>query len=68
MKNTVKKILALVFVVAMICTMAVPAFAAEETIKVTVIVKNYDGVAGVETELEVEADEATVEQEGCYGS
>ena len=61
MKNTVKKILALVFVVAMICTMAVPAFAAEETIDVVVTVKNYDGISD-SIVVPVEADEATVEE------
>lgn len=61
MKNTVKKILALVFAVAMICTLAVPAFAEEETILVSVTVVNYDG----ETEnyyVPVETDDATVEE------
>ena len=43
MKNTVKKILALVFVVAMVCTLAVPAFAADETIPVKVTVIDIDG-------------------------
>lgn len=40
MKNTVKKILALVFVVAMVCSLAVPAFAADEfkSYKVNLIV------------------------------
>lgn len=61
MKNTVKKILALVFAVAMICTMAVPAFAAEETIDVVVTVKNYDGDSD-SIAVTVEADEATVEE------
>ena len=41
MKNTVKKILALVFVVAMVCSLAVPAFAAEIAVNVTVV--NYNG-------------------------
>jgi hypothetical protein len=36
MKNTVKKILALVFVVAMVCSLAVPAFAADEFTKYSV--------------------------------
>ena len=36
MKNTVKKILALVFVVAMVCSLAVPAFAAEDYVTATV--------------------------------
>ena len=61
MKNTVKKILALVFAVAMICTMAVPAFAAEETFDVVVTVKNYDGDSD-SIAVTVEADEATVEE------
>ena len=36
MKNTVKKILALVFVVAMVCSLAVPAFAADDFTKYNV--------------------------------
>ena len=62
MKNTVKKILALVFAVAMICTMAVPAFAAnDETIDVVVTVKNYNGK--YESILvKVDADDATIEE------
>ena len=43
MKNTVKKILALVFAVVMVCSLAVPALAADETIGVTVTVVNYKG-------------------------
>jgi hypothetical protein len=42
MKNTVKKILALVFAVVMVCSLAVPAFAAED-IAVDVIVVDRDG-------------------------
>ena len=61
MKNTVKKILALVFVVAMICTMAVPAFASNETIDVVVTVKDYDGCAESYT-VKVDADDATIEE------
>ena len=50
MKNTVKKILALVFVVAMVCSLAVPAFAAdEEKISVTVTVVDFDGKSENET-------------------
>jgi sulfur carrier protein ThiS len=45
----------------MICTMAVPAFAAEETIDVVVTVKNYDGDSD-SIAVTVEADEATVEE------
>ena len=44
MKNTVKKILALVFVVAMVCSLAVPAFAAFSSFNVTVYVVNDKGV------------------------
>ena len=48
MKNTVKKILALAFVVVMVCSLAVPAFAAE-TIKVTVtVVDAYGAVKSVD--------------------
>jgi hypothetical protein len=41
MKNTVKKILALVFAVVMVCSLAVPAFAAE-TFDVNIIVVDND--------------------------
>ncbi len=55
MKNTVKKILALVFVVAMVCTLAVPAFAADAVkVSVTVIPHTADG-AGTPTTESVEA-------------
>jgi len=55
MKNTVKKILALVFVVAMVCSLAVPAFAAEfEPIKVDVIVVDPDGDATVIDEIAID--------------
>lgn len=44
MKNTVKKILALVFAVVMVCSLAVPALAADdEGIKVYVTVVDVDG-------------------------
>jgi hypothetical protein len=43
MKNTVKKILALVFVVAMVCSLAVPAFAAFSSFSVTVYVVDETG-------------------------
>lgn len=43
MKNTVKKILALVFAVVMVCSLAVPALAAEETTPVKVTVVGYNG-------------------------
>ena len=45
MKNTVKKILALVFAVVMVCSLAVPALAAEKTYVVGVKVVGLDGVA-----------------------
>jgi hypothetical protein len=43
MKNTVKKILALVFAVVMVCSLAVPALAAEKTVPVFVTVVGKDG-------------------------
>ena len=63
MKNTVKKILALVFVVAMVCSLAVPAFAtgAEETVPVTVTVVNYEGVSFVH-EVSLPLKKANVEE------
>ena len=61
MKNTVKKILALVFAVAMICTLSVPAFAAEKTIPVSVTVVNYDGTSVNVDDVAVKASAATIE-------
>ena len=43
MKNTVKKILALVFAVVMVCSLAVPALAADETIPVKVTLVDKTG-------------------------
>lgn len=43
MKNTVKKILALVFAVVMVCSLAVPALAAEDDITVYVKIVGRDG-------------------------
>lgn len=43
MKNTVKKILALVFAVVMVCSLAVPAFADEDDVVVDVIVVDREG-------------------------
>jgi hypothetical protein len=62
MKNTVKKILALVFVVAMVCSLAVPAFATEETIKVNVTVVDYDGTANQKAEVTLTLKKANVEE------
>ena len=62
MKNTVKKILALVFVVAMVCSLAVPAFAAEETIKVKVTVVDYAGTADQKAEVTLTLKKANVEE------
>lgn len=69
MKNTVKKILALVFVVAMVCSLAVPAFAEDETVRVAVKVVLPGIEAGetaatdnvVSTTVTIEAKKATVE-------
>ena len=63
MKNTVKKILALVFVVAMVCSLAVPAFAAdEEKISVTVTVVDFDGTANQKAEVTLTLKKANVEE------
>ena len=43
MKNTVKKILALVFAVVMVCSLAVPALAADETLPVKVTLVDNKG-------------------------
>ena len=60
MKNTVKKILALVFVVAMVCSLAVPAFAEDEKVRAEVKVVLPSGEL-VSTTVTIEAKKATVE-------
>lgn len=61
MKNTVKKILALVFVVAMVCSLAVPAFAADEKVAVKVTVVNFAGEKEAE-KVELDLKKANVEE------
>lgn len=62
MKNTVKKILALVFAVVMVCSLAVPALAAEEeTVSAGVTVITYDG-AVMTAGVAVKASKANVEE------
>ena len=64
MKNTVKKILALVFVVAMVCSLAVPAFAAngDDKVDVKVTVVLPDGSVAVDhVSVALEAKKANVE-------
>ena len=63
MKNTVKKILALVFVVAMVCSLAVPAFAADGDIKVRVTVIGRDGtILENRTEVTLSAKNQNIEK------
>lgn len=65
MKNTAKKILALVFAVAMICTLAVPAFAEDNDDKVDVtvnVINNYDDAATVTTPVEMKPTAANVKK------
>lgn len=64
MKNTVKKILALVFAVVMVCSLAVPALAAEEeTVGVSVTVITYDkSVKPLNAGVAVKASKANVEE------
>jgi hypothetical protein len=61
MKNTVKKILALVFAVVMVCSLAVPALAADDTFKVQVTIIGRDGEPVVAESKAMAADKATVE-------
>lgn len=49
MKNTVKKILALVFAVVMVCSLAVPAFAADDDVAVKVTVVDNKGTALIDS-------------------
>lgn len=65
MKNTAKKILALVFAVAMICTLAVPVFAEDDDdmVDVTVnVINNYAGTATVSTSVEMKPSAANVKK------
>ena len=62
MKNTVKKILALVFAVVMVCSLAVPALAADEAINVYVTVVGKDGVLLEKTAITLSAKKQNLEQ------
>ena len=81
MKNTVKKILALVFVVAMVCSLAVPAFANDGDdkvdVKINVVLPSGDVVrataeldvkkANVENALKVSAVDAVLDINATTG-
>ena len=64
MKNTVKKILALVFVVAMVCSLAVPAFAADGDIDVyvTVLGRAENEVVQERTKVTLSAKNQNIEK------
>ena len=62
MKNTVKKILALVFAVVMVCSLAVPALAADDDIKVVVTVVGKDATLLPATEVTLSAKNQNVEK------